>query len=193
VQPWWTASATLARGRSRAAAQTTETPFRQTTPAGAPTAAQPALAGSLQPKADCTEVCPSFCAWSPAFRVGPLAQPCGELGPVVVRCWPRRAHLFQDKLSPETRRLGLEGHDRNNLPEHILAVSLRPFVGLPPLQFLIPGISPSTLAAPHTALVRWNFSCQPDPRNACTTCGQSLFLSPDGRRANGSSVWCGLS
>jgi hypothetical protein len=66
-------SATLARGRSRAAAQTTETPFRQTTPAGAPTAAQPALAGSLQPKADCTEVCPSFCAWSPAFRVGPLA------------------------------------------------------------------------------------------------------------------------
>jgi hypothetical protein len=101
-------SATLARGRSRAAAQTTETPFRQTTPAGAPTAAQPALAGSLQPKADCTEVCPSFCAWSPAFRVGPLAQPCGGLGPVVVGCWPRRAHLFQNKLSPETRRLGLE-------------------------------------------------------------------------------------
>jgi hypothetical protein len=34
---------------------------------------QPALAGSRQPKAYCTGVCPNFCAWSPAVCVGSLA------------------------------------------------------------------------------------------------------------------------
>jgi hypothetical protein len=105
-----------------------------------------------------------------ACRSGVLATTCSFV--------PKQTIL---RNSPT--RLGA-GHDRNNPPEHILAVSLRPLsVAFPPLQFLIPGRRPGTLAAAHTALVRWNFPYQPDPvaRNACRTCGQSLFLTGEGR------------